>query len=168
MQVAFATLTIVAISQCTLRTELHVKKRNHKILEILEKALRVALPAWEESTKNTDHTEKALHVKKKPQNTRNTRKRTASVGQQARHSRIPTSGAAGCGVTLHRLPTSPRFNKQLHAIPHPNGEKCQNLQKSPLEIKSTVSHGISDHSHFTFCGGAVYFFQGRKELQLKE
>jgi hypothetical protein len=61
-----------------------------------------------------------------------------------------------------------RFNKQLHAIPHPNGEKCQNLQKSPLEIKSTVPHGISDHSHFTFCGGAVRFFQGRKELQLKE
>jgi hypothetical protein len=31
---------------------------NHKIHKIHQKALRAALPAWEESTENTDHTEK--------------------------------------------------------------------------------------------------------------
>ena len=30
---------------------------------------------------------------------------TQGVGQQARRSRIPMSGAAGCGVTLHHLTT---------------------------------------------------------------
>ena len=112
MQVSFATLTIVAIFLRTLRTELHVKKRNHKIhqilkkyyaqhcmwdekpqntqntqkkhcmwrgnhkiYQILKKALRAALPAWEESTENTDHTEKGLPVEEKPQNTQNTQKK---------------------------------------------------------------------------------------------
>ena len=83
------------------------KKRNHKIHQILKKALRAALPAWRETTEHTEHTEKGLHVGKNHEileiHQKKTAKRTASVGQQARRSRIPIRRAAGRAVTLHPL-----------------------------------------------------------------
>ena len=37
------------------------------------------------------------------------------MSQQMRRSRIPIRRAAGCGVTLHRLPTSPLSNSLIHS-----------------------------------------------------
>ena len=72
--------------------------RNHKTHKILKKGATRSTASVEESTENTDHTEKGLHVerdhgphgkglhvRRKPQNTPNTQKsatrNTASVGR---------------------------------------------------------------------------------------
>ena len=189
-----ATRSTASVEESTENTDhtekaLHVEKKPQNTQNTLKEGLRKGLPAWRKTTEYTEYTEKGLHVGKNHEILEKLEKGLRKAlpawisrrGAAASLSVVPQSAASPCPsripVESRDTPSQklglqtmeiPRFNKQLHAIPHPNGEKCQNLQKSPLEIKSTVPHRISEHSHFTFCGGAVCFFQRRRELQLKE